>query len=147
MAFSPNRVLFGVVGGVIVVAAVAVLVAALRPAPEYDPASPEGTVQAYLQSLLEGDEEQALAYLDPETGCNVSEVRSAWVPSAVRVVLVSTDTAQDEAKVEVRIIESSRSGPFDSYEFSREEEFSLRRDGDGWLITGEPWPLFFCRGS
>ncbi len=144
---SPNRILIGSVAAVTVLAVVAVVVAALRPAAEYDPASPEGTVQAYLQRLLKGAEEEALAYVDPDSGCSFEDARSAWVPSAARVLLVSTDSDEDRAEVEVRIIESSSSGPFDSYEFSREEVFRLRRDGDGWLITGEPWPLFFCRGS
>ncbi|CAN5750273.1 hypothetical protein BH23ACT5_BH23ACT5_24210 [soil metagenome] len=147
MVSNPNRVLLGAVGAVVLLAVAAVVVAALRPAMELDTATPEGTVQAYLQGLFDDDAEIALSFIDPDSGCTVEDIRSAHVPTSSRVVLLSTETESDGAVVEVRVTEDAGSGPFDSYEFSHEQEFSLRNDGDRWLISGEPWPLYICRGS
>lgn len=143
---KPNRILAIVVGAVVLLAVVAAVVAATRPAPVFDPSTPEGTVQSYLQTLFEDDEEGAASYLAPETGCDANDLAQADEGNSVRVLLGDIDLDIDTARVEVEIIVTSADGPFGGYEYRVDETFSLRRNGEGWLITGEPWPVYFCEG-
>ena len=144
MAASPNRALAIVVAAVAVLAVVAAVVAANRPEPQPDLATPTGVVQAYLLATVDGDAAAAAAFLSPETGCSAADLSDAYVPDGVRVVLV--DSSNDiPATVTVEIIESDRPGVLGGYEYSHEESFTLVADGDSWLITEAPWPATFCR--
>lgn len=143
---KPNRILAIVVGVIVVLAIVAGVVASTRPAPEFDPSTPEGTVQLYLQTLFDDDEEGAAGYLAPENACDADDLAQADEGESVRVLLGDVNIDADTARVEVEIIVTSADGPFGGYEYSVDESFTLRREGEGWLITGEPWPAYFCEG-
>ena len=142
----PNRILSIVVGAVVVLGLAAVIVAATRPAPEIDVSTPEGVVQAYLQDVFEGDEEAAVAWIDPASGCDASDLGRAFTSQSARVVLVDTNLTGSTARVEVKMTYTG-GGPFDASEYSEQQQFELRGSGVSWLITGEPWPMFYCGGG
>ena len=147
MLSRSNRILAVVVGSVAVLAVIAAVVAATRPPPTLDPATPDGAVQIYLRAMLEGDTETATARLSSSTGCDEGDVASAFVTNSARIVLVDSTVDGATAIVTVEIIESSGSGPFEGSEFSHEERFTLRNEEGSWLLVDEPWPLYFCDRS
>jgi hypothetical protein len=141
----PNRVLAIVVGSIALLALVAAVLAATRPEPEFDPATPEGTVQGYLRAVFEEDEDQALTYLAADTECDRNDFRGVIPSDSARVVLLSAAVDGDEATVTVEIFYAGGNDPFDTYEWSEEQAFELDREGDRWVLVDEPWPLYFCR--
>lgn len=141
----PNRVLAIVVGGIALVALVAAVLAATRSEPEFDPATPEGTVQGYLQAVFDEDEDEALSYLAVDTACDRDDFRGVVTSESARVVLRGAEVDGDVATVEVEIAYTGGQGPFDTYEWSEDQTFELEREGDSWVLVGEPWPLYFCR--
>ncbi|MGA7271799.1 MAG: hypothetical protein WB239_12065 [Acidimicrobiia bacterium] len=142
----PNRILSIVVGAVVLLGVAAAIVAATRPAPQIDVSTPEGVVQAYLQDVFEGNEEAAIARIDPASGCDAADLDRAFASRSVRVVLVDTTSSGSTARVEVRMTYTG-DGPFAASEYSEEQQFELRGAGASWLITGDPWPMFFCEGG
>lgn len=142
----PNRILSIVVGAVVLLGVAAAIVAATRPAPQIDVSTPEGVVQAYLQDVFEGNEEEAAAWIDPASGCDAADLARAFASRSARVVLVDTTIDGSTARIEVRMTYGG-GGPFDASEYSEEQHFELRRSGASWLITGEPWPMFYCEGG
>lgn len=144
MSVSPNRVLMVILGTVGVLVVVAVVVIALRPPATFDPATPEGAVQGYLEAVFDEDESTAVGYLEPKSQCNERDISDASVDSSARVVLIDTEIDGDTARVEVEVTFSQGQGPFDSYEYSQDHSFDLVDSGDRWLLTGEPWPVRFC---
>lgn len=144
MNLSPNRVLMVILGTVGVLVVVAVVVIALRPPATFDPATPEGAVQGYLEAVFDDDETAALGYLEPKSPCDEHDISDASVDSSARVVLVETEVDDDTARVEVEMTFSRGQGLFDSYEYSQDESFDLVDFGDRWLLTGEPWPVRVC---
>lgn len=147
MAADPNRVLVMIAGGVVALIVASAVVIALRPAPTFDPATPEGTVQAYLQAVFAGDEAEAAGYIDPQSGCEEADILRSRVGDSARVVLVETETSDETARVEVEVVISAGQGAFDAYEYSQDRTFDLVAAGDRWLLTGEPWPVYFCSGD
>lgn len=141
----PNRVLAVVVGGIALVALVAAVLAATRSEPEFDPVTPEGTVQGYLQAVFDEDEDEALSYLAADTACDRDDFRGVVTSESARVVLRGAEVDGEVATVEVEIAYTGGQGPFDTYEWSEEQTFELEREGDRWVLIGEPWPLYFCR--
>lgn len=141
----PNRVLAIVVGCIALVAVVAAVLAVSRPEPEFDPATPEGTVQGYLRTIFDNDDDQALAYLEADTACDRDDFRGVVTSDSARVVLRGVEIDGAAATVEVEIAYTGGQGPFDTYEWSEDQSFELEREGDRWALIGEPWPLYFCR--
>lgn len=143
MSARPERVLALVVGLVLVLAVAAAVVAANRPTPSVEPGSPEAVVQDFLTAVVEGDEEAALSYLDPDLNCDERSLEHVRDEQA-RVALLESEVDGDEARVVVSISQGS-SGPFETGEYSREETYRLLRTGDGWRITDDvSWPLYGC---
>lgn len=142
----PNRVLMLLVGAILAVAVVAAVLSATRSPAAYDPDSPEGTVQAYLEAALQGDNEEAAGYFAADSGCDAEDLDRAHVTDSARVVLVDTDVEGDRARVDVEVAYSS-GGPFDTSEYTEDQTFRLARAGQQWELTGTPWPLFGCGGE
>lgn len=143
---KPNRILAIALGCVAVLALVAWVVDANRRVPEYDPASPEGTVQAYLEAVLSGDADAAFAYLAEDTRCVAEDFRGALADDSLRVVLRDVEIEGERAEVAVEI-SFTGGGPFDAYEWSEHQRFFLVREENRWAIAEVPWPLFFCGGD
>lgn len=126
-------VLASVVAGLVLVALVAVVLA--RDPVQLDLATPEGTVQAWLQSVVDGDPRTDL--LDPTVDCEAPAARGD--EDRVRAVVLDSTTDGDTATVELSITETYGSGPLDEG-WTHEDSYELRRDGDSWLITAYDWP-------
>jgi alkylation response protein AidB-like acyl-CoA dehydrogenase len=137
-----NRVLAIAVGALLLLAVVAALVSVQRPPVQFDAGTPEATVQTYVEAILDGDVEAAAGLLDPESGCTVEDLERSEFQEPARVV-VSNSSAQDEtARVMVDLVYSD--GPFAGQEYASNETFRLVRADGSWLITGEPWPAYYC---
>lgn len=127
----------------LVIGATAILAVNREPV-TYPPGSPEAAVQAYVQALLDGDEDAAAAWLDPATDCEAGDLAEAHVPDDVRVTLRHAEIDGDVAEVEIGVTVTSGRGPFDTYEYEDHHRFELARSGEGWLITNRPWPWASC---
>jgi hypothetical protein len=138
--------------GLAVVAAATLLalvavVAILREPAGLDPASPEGQVQDYVQAVLDGDVHAAHDHLGTAAGarCSVAELRRAGVPEGLTVSLDQVRRVGAGAEVVVRLRSVARPDPFGGGG-PELETFELVREHGRWVITGEPWPLYDCRG-
>lgn len=145
MGGRPNRILAIVVGAMVVLAAAVVVLSANRSTAEYDAGSPEGTVQAYLRAVTTGDYAEAATLLDPAGDCDVEDLDRAGTPGSARAYLVGSETEGATATVNVEVTMSS-GGPFDT-ESAETHLYRLTRSGGDWLLTGTPWPLYFCEGD
>lgn len=147
MGSRANRTLAMVVGGIVVLAVVAAIFSATRPATSFDQATPQGTVQAYLRAVFKGDHEEAARFLDPAGSCDVEDLDRNGTVDSPRVVLRETSTQADSSRVTVRVVRSSEGGPFDTYEATEDHTYRLTRSGGRWVLTGTPWPLYDCEVS
>jgi len=137
----PNAVLGVVAALVVVLAVVTALLTTQRERPELDPGTPEGTVQIFILAFVEGDDDQAVALLDPALGCS-APLRDVYRPSRVSLSVVSSKITGEEGVVVLDVTEYS-GGLFDSW--SHREDFYLIRADGSWLITGNPWPVYSCK--
>ena len=81
--------------------------------------------------------------LDPAGGCGEEDLEQAYASRDVRAVLRSTSTDAGGATVRVDLVQGG-DGPFGGDGWTDEQTFELVRDGDRWLLTGTPWPLYSC---
>lgn len=139
----PNRVLAIVVGVIAVLAVVAGVFSATRPAREYDRGTPEGVVQAYLSAVIDGDHQEAATFLAAESPCGVEDLDQTYLPDEVRVVLRDTEVDGDAARVDVDVAMASGE-PFEGSEHVEKHTFRLARSAGLWRITGAPWPMYDC---
>ncbi|MGH8874772.1 MAG: hypothetical protein ACRDVM_05915 [Acidimicrobiia bacterium] len=147
MRSTHNRPL--VVAGLMVALAVGVaLVMGLtrRPA-QLDPSTPEGTVQQYLQAILDEDWEAAHGFLsaDLRDRCPATRLAEARPPESAQITLVESRSVGEVMLVEVRVSHVEAPTPFDAYEYDHTETFSLEREGARWVLTEVPWPIYSCR--
>lgn len=128
----------GPVAGVVAVVAL-VIVGLTRGPAEFDPGSPEGTIQLYIEALVEGDFDTAASFWD-ESGCfPASSIPSGGSPGA-SASLVRVEGNDIEATVVVRLTESSPDPLGGLYDY--EEWFTLVRRGDSWQIRQPSWPYY-----
>ncbi|HEX9864743.1 MAG TPA: hypothetical protein VGC03_07270 [Acidimicrobiia bacterium] len=128
----------GPVAGVVAVVALVIVGLARGPA-EFDPGSPEGTIQLYITALVDGDFDTAASLWD-ESGCiPISSIPSGGSPDA-SASLVRVEGNDIEATVVVRLTESSRDPLGGLYDY--EEWFTLIRRGDSWRIRQLSWPYY-----
>lgn len=132
------------VGALLLVAVVGAVLSATRPGPRLAEGSPEAAVRDYVTAVVEGDREAAAGLLDPEGSCAEDDL-GAYGPdsSSGRIVLREAEATGDEAEVRVDVVHDGE-GPFGAGEWREELRFDLRRDGERWVITGEPWPMYGC---
>jgi hypothetical protein len=142
----PDRILLIVLAALAVVAAVAGVLAAIRPVPEYDRATPEGVVQAYVTAVIDDDHDEAARFLADTSPCSVADLDRAFLPDGVRVVLREARVTGDTARVVVGVATSSGE-LFDGSENTETHTFRLTSSGGTWLVTGQPWPMFDCDGE
>ncbi|GAA5162208.1 hypothetical protein [Ornithinimicrobium tianjinense] len=142
MSGRAGKVLAVVVGVLVLLAVVAGVISATRERPELPAGSPEATVQDYVTLIYDDDLEGAAELLDPDGSCTVEDLDLAFVDQAARVVLRDTSVDGDRATVRVGLVHPSGSPLGD--EFTQDETFRLVRSPDGWVITGDPWPVYGC---
>lgn len=145
-----NRNLITAVAVVLAVLLTLAIVIALQPPATLDPATPEGTAQAYFRALADGDVNGAVSFFDTELAaeaerCGVGQLRE--VGAGLRVVITETEFREGRAYVSVEITESYGSGPFGRGSSTFDETLVMELHGDVWLISRAPWPLYyFCPG-
>lgn len=131
------------VAALVVLAVGAGILAALRTGPELAAGSPEARVRDYVVALYERDPARAAAQLDPDGRCEEADLRAVYLDGQARVVLRDSTTDGSTARVGVDLVHTG-GGPFGGGESREPLTFDLRRSGDRWVITGEPWPTFSC---
>lgn len=147
---SSSRVLWVLIGITVVLVIVAIIVVTTRgdTTTDFEPGTPEHTVQQFVQAVLDGDTEQADALVsadDKDTwrtdDCGIAPTDG---DADARVVLIDTDVTGDDAIVYVLVSELRGFTFIGPDQSTYREQFTLIRDGDGWLITVVPWPFFGC---
>ena len=142
-ARRPNRILLLVLAAVALVATVAGVLAAHRSGTSYDPATPEGTVAAYLAAVIDGDHEQSARFLVAGSPCSVADLDHVDLAAGVRVALRGVQVTGDSAWVDVDVA-TPTGDLFGGSETFERHTFRLIRPGGAWLLTGEPWPMSGC---
>ncbi len=142
---TSTRTFLAATSMIVALLVVVAVVLALRAPTQLDVATPQGTVQRYVQGVLDGDTDDAFDQLTNELadGCEPSELRHA-APDDARVVIVNADVGTDTARVDVRITETNGEGPFTGGGYTFEETFILEHQTDLWLIAEAPWPFYHC---
>lgn len=130
---SRARILALVVGGLLLAALV--LVVTSRDPVVYPPDSPEATVQAFLQSLVDGRADAALL----DEGCRGVPLDDVG-DQRLRVTIIESSTDGDEATIDLQVTESY--GVMDSW--THDETYRLVRGDDGWRIVSFNWPWGGC---
>lgn len=143
MGNRATRGLVIAVASLVLLAVGAGVFAALRPGPQLAAGSPEARVRDYVAALHERDPATAAEQLDPDGTCDEEDLRGVFLDEQSRVVLRESVTEGDTARVRVDLVHSG-GGPIGGGESREPVTFDLRRAGDRWVITGEPWPTFSC---
>ena len=140
-----SGIVLGIIVAVIVVIVAVALVFALQGPEQFDPGTPEATVQGYLQAVIDEDQTAAARFLVPDLAkrCGSDLDRIRHYPRSFRAVVADTRPFGDQILITVEISEGSGAGLFsDSYTF--DETLVLEKAGDEWLIAQVPWPIY-CR--
>ncbi len=126
---------------VVGVAAVGVLVViGLNREPEqFDPDTPEGTVQSYIAALTTGDFDAAASYWSDD-GCIPESNEPTEGAPDISAALVSVEENDDEATVVIGITDNAVD-PVDGI-YQHEEWFSLVLEDGEWRISQPAWPYY-----
>lgn len=148
MRSRQDIVLVGIAALVVAVAVIAGVVSANRTPTGPDPTTPEGVVQAYTTAVIDDDMPTMVSLLDPALGCTAPFAYGQVGAASLAVVSSTTDPTGSEATARVVVeISESRDGLLPGGTYDHRETFDLvKRDGR-WLISGEPWPFYMCRGN
>ena len=142
-----SRRILVVIGALVGVLIGVAVVLAVRPPPEFDPVTPEGTAQGYFRAVLDGDEDLAFGYLTEalRDRCDTGEMRHV-TPDEARVVITRSEVGGADAELEVEITETYGEGPFDAGSYTFDETLVMEHHSDGWLIAEMPWPIhIYCQ--
>lgn len=142
MAQRPSLVL-GIIAGIVAVLAVVVGIGAANPnAPEIDVSSPAGVVQTFIAAIHDGEFDDAAALLHPALGCTTASLAGSSVSDSLQL-RVERETINDgTATVRLEITEGNPG--FLGSGWTHSETYTLSKDGNSWLITGQPWPVYYC---
>lgn len=142
---KPDRTLIAILIAVGLLVVIALVVVLIRngASPSYDPKSPEGVVQAYARSVIDGDDTAAAAFLSarPEE-CDYFERSDDSQRLAFRSTKISGTTAT--VRVTISTTYSYGGGPFSTSDSTVDDEFRLVRSGDSWLISKTPYQFISC---
>lgn len=137
-----------VAGAVLLIVAgiiVAIVITHNQGTARYDPASPQGTVQRYLNLLQNGKTDQAyrLTHITDFAGhvmtrAEFTQQFASWSQTSHQVTLDSTTVSGRDATVTVQI-SSFSGGPFGTSTDSTRVSITLSKTGGRWLITGPPY--------
>lgn len=126
------------VAGAVGVIALVVIGLSRGPA-ELDPATPAGTVQLYIQALVDGDFETASSYWATD-GCFPESSTPTGGAPEVSASLVRVDGNDTQADVVVKLTETSGDPMGGLYEY--EEWFALVNQDETWKIRQPSWPYY-----
>lgn len=145
-----DKILIGIVSGIILLVVVAFAVALLRPRQTYlSENTPEGVAFNYMFALQQGDYERAYSYLSPDivgyprnAEVFASNLRtSAWRlrqldDASTTIVVEQTDIRGPDATVTLKETRFNENGLFDSNQYSRLFDTTLRQRPDKtWKIV------------
>ena len=138
----------GLVVGLVLALAVAIaaVVTTLRPSPQLDRNTPEGTVQAFFQAVEADDWEgvRVLLSSDLQEQCQPSEL-AQFQDDIDRAVITTVDPVGSETIVEVRASRVVVNDPLNPYSYDDTFRFVLAEDGNRLAVSELPWQ-FFCEG-
>jgi hypothetical protein len=156
---SSDKILFAIVGGVIVLVVAAFVVALTRPKPTYQSEeSPEGIAHNYLLALQQGEYERAYGYLSPElphyprdvdefiTDIEQQQYSFRLNQDSVTLEIVSSQVNGNTASVEVRETTFYQGDLFNSGESSYTFKIRLRRHSleGAWRIYESEAYWVYC---
>lgn len=143
----PRLARWSLAAALLVLIAAGVAVGVLRDPVLLNPQTPEGTVQVYVQAVLDGEWTEARSHLagDLEAECTALDFRRSWVPDSLTVTLDDVRVDGDEAEVVVRLRTVAQPDPFGG-QYETTETFDLTRENATWQLIGQPWPVYDCRG-
>ena len=134
----------GTLLGILLIASVAITVS--RGETEFDPGSPEYTVQRYLKALDSGDHEAAEGLWSPDLREVCSFEAFALQAgggfdrvSEARITLEDARTVGETTVVTLGVVRSGGGGIFGPSEWESTYDFGVRKIEDEWLITGHHW--------
>lgn len=138
---SQRKWIFPVVAGAILL--VLTLIALFREPVVLDRATPEGTVQAFLQAIADNDFETAHDQLSPnlQEECSTADIASAGPYESFTATLGDVDEFEDETIVHVSL-RIGEGASIDGYTFDP-GPYRLQRDAGTWGITEVSWPYFY----
>ncbi len=132
--------IFPVVAGTILLALT--LIALFREPVVLDRATPEGTVQAFLQAIADDDYDTALDQLSPDLreACSTADIAQAGPFESFTATLGDVVEFDEETLVHITIREGG-SG-LDTYAYDP-GPYRLQMESGRWGITEATWPYFF----
>lgn len=130
--------MLGVVALAVLLVALVVLVTQRDPI-SLPAGSPEATVQAWLQSLVDGQPDTSLL---ADQSCGPVDGQ-LFMPDRLRIVVRDSTVAGDTAEVQLEVTEDYGAGVLDDG-YQHLEVYSLQRTDDGWRITTFEWPWDPC---
>ena len=154
-----DKLLVGIVAGILLLVLVAFGVALTRPRPTYQAEDkPEGVAFNYLFALQQGDYERAYGYLSPTIKGYPRTVENfrdqirdySWNfsglnDSSTTLEVDSVDVSGQRADVRIRETQFYEGDLFSSSEHSRIFDMTLRRDGNGkWQIVESDSYWVYC---
>lgn len=151
---SARRWLVATAATVAILIVFAALVVVLRPSvTAFGPDTPEGTVQAYVAAVIDGDLALArssfaadLAARCPASAFDLDVHEALSWGGAQRASdwhvrhLESVALSDGQVRVRVRVQRTLASPPFDVSSTTREHTFVLALEGEAWRITAFDWP-------
>lgn len=136
-------------GAVVAVALVAgAVTAAVREPVALPGGTPERTVQAYIEAVLDDDVEEAIALLSRDLAerCRADDFRRAAPRSPTTVTLDGVRVRNGRAEVTVRLRSDGGEPLLPIFESSFRQWFGLVQEGGDWVIAEAPWPVHHCPG-
>jgi hypothetical protein len=106
---------------------------------QFDPATPEGTVQSYITALAAGDFDTAASYWSDQ-GCVPESIEPTGGAPDISATLVSVEGNDQETTVIIGITENLTDPVNGIYEHN--EWFTLVMEDDRWKIVPPPWPYY-----
>ncbi|MGH8873599.1 MAG: hypothetical protein ACRDWS_16690 [Acidimicrobiia bacterium] len=121
----------------VAVVVVLVVIGLNREPAQFDPDTPEGTVQLYIGALVDGDFGTAASFWATD-GCTPASVEPTGGVPDISASLVRVDDTGSDVTVVIGITENLADPMGGLYE--HEEWFWLVRQDDGWKIRQPSWP-------
>ncbi|MBC7464294.1 MAG: hypothetical protein H7227_08550 [Actinobacteria bacterium] len=140
--FTPNVILLIFISFVITFTGIVVFTSSNKEVIKWDLTTPQGVVQTYLTSIMNGDLDKAATLLARDSECSVQDLDRAFVQSEMGVYLSSTAISVGKASVIVKV-DIPTGGLFAEYS-TETHTLRLERRDERWQLVGIPWPLYDC---